>query len=149
MADNQSIKQDGTTGTNYVVAADENTGDGNSLVQYVKLMFGADGTFTRVSAAEGLPVAQSANPCVETTVAGSATSVTLLAANANRTGWRAWNDGTAIAYIHENNETASSTNWTLRLQAGEVYESAQNVTSAAITVIWASATGTMRITEWS
>lgn len=84
-------------------------------------------------------------------VAGSASSVTLLAANTARLGFVIVNDSTAILYI-KFGTTASATSFTYELpgNASGVYtlESAARFNyTGVITGIWASATGTARVTE--
>ena len=45
MADNPTVKNGTGAGTDYVVATDD---DGTAQHQYVKLEYGADGTFTKI-----------------------------------------------------------------------------------------------------
>ena len=53
MADNPTVKNGTGAGTDYVVATDD---DGTAQVQWVKLKYGADGSFTAVDATNPLPV---------------------------------------------------------------------------------------------
>lgn len=77
-----------------------------------------------------------------TSVAGSATSVELLAANANRTEAIIRNDSTAILYIQEG--ASATTSSAIRLiQHGTVIITSTLVVNG----IWESATGNARITE--
>jgi hypothetical protein len=82
-------------------------------------------------------------------VAGSATSVTLIASNAARRGFAIFNDSTAILYIHGGGGTASTTSFTWNLLAGESLERFGPCYTGALTGIWASATGNARTTEWT
>jgi hypothetical protein len=78
-------------------------------------------------------------------VSGSASSVTLLASNANRKGATIVNDSSAILYV-KFGSTASTTSYTVRMVSNAYYEVPFNY-SGIITGIWASATGAARVTE--
>lgn len=82
-----------------------------------------------------------------TSVSGSASSVSLLASNANRKGAAFYNDSSAILYL-KLGATASTTSYTVQLVAGAYYE-IPFITpyTGAIDGIWASAAGAVRITE--
>ena len=88
------------------------------------------------------------NAGTKANVAGSASSVTILAANALRTGASVYNDSTAILYLDVTGGTASATSFTIKLQADEYYEVPFGY-HGLITGIWASATGSARVTEWT
>lgn len=80
-------------------------------------------------------------------VAGSASSVPLLAANANRKAAYFYNDSTANLYLAFSN-TASTTAYTVKLPAGAYYEAPTSpVWQGAISGIWDSTSGSVRITE--
>ena len=80
-------------------------------------------------------------------VAGSASSVTLLAANASRLGAVIMNDSSASLYV-KFGSTASTTSFTYLVVAGGTVELPTNaVYTGIITGIWASATGSARVTE--
>ncbi len=81
----------------------------------------------------------------QTSVAGSASSVSLLASNASRLGATIFNDSSAILYL-KLGTTASTTSYTAQLASNAYYEVPFNYTGA-IDGIWASATGNARITE--
>lgn len=82
-----------------------------------------------------------------TSVAGSATSVSLLASNASRKGATFYNESTAILYL-KLGATASTSSYTVQLVAGAYYELPFVKTyTGAIDGIWASANGNVRITE--
>lgn len=82
-------------------------------------------------------------------VAASATSVTVLAANSYRQRYQIWNDSAAVMYLDETGGTASATSCTVPIAAGAYYESpTQDCTPSKLTALWASATGTARVTEW-
>lgn len=82
----------------------------------------------------------------QASVASSATSVTILASNANRLGAAVYNDSTAILYLLLGSGTASNAAYTVQMQAGNYYEVPAFYTGA-ITGIWASANGNARVTE--
>lgn len=80
-----------------------------------------------------------------TSVSGSASSVQLLAANANRLGATIFNDSTATLYV-KFGTIASTTSHTVQLKASAYYEVPFNYTGR-IDGIWSSMTGAARITE--
>jgi hypothetical protein len=80
-----------------------------------------------------------------TSVAGSATSVTVLASNAARKGAMVVNDSTSIVYIAFS-ATATSTAFSAKLNASDYYEVPFGYTGI-ITGIWVTATGSARVTE--
>jgi hypothetical protein len=80
-----------------------------------------------------------------TSVSGSASSVSLLASNNARVGATVYNDSAAILYI-KLGATASATSFTVKVQPEEYFEVPFGYTGA-IDGIWASATGSARITE--
>jgi hypothetical protein len=81
----------------------------------------------------------------QSSVGGSATTVTLLASNANRLGATCYNDSSAILYL-KLGATASATSFTVAMAASSYYEAPFGYTGI-IDGIWASATGNARITE--
>lgn len=86
------------------------------------------------------------NASTKANVAGAAASTTILAANALRTGATVWNDSTAILYIDLTGGTASATSCSVKLIADAYYEVPYGY-HGLITGIWASATGSARVTE--
>lgn len=87
---------------------------------------------------------RSATPS-QSSVAGSASSVSLLASNANRLGATVSNDSTAALYL-KLGATASTTSYSIKMLQDDYYEVPYGYTGA-IDGIWASATGNARITE--
>lgn len=79
-------------------------------------------------------------------VAGSASSVTLFSANANRRGGIIFNDSTAILYV-KFGATASTTSFSYKLLAGATLEFPEPMYVGVVDGIWASATGSARNTE--
>lgn len=80
-------------------------------------------------------------------VASSATSVTVLASNANRLGASVYNDSTQILFLLlTTGGTASATVYTVQMVAGAYYEVPFGYTGALIG-IWASANGNARVME--
>ena len=80
-----------------------------------------------------------------TSVAASATSATLLAANTARKGATVYNDSTVTLYL-KLGATASTTSHTLQMIKNSYYEVPFNYTGI-IDAVWASATGSARISE--
>lgn len=91
-----------------------------------------------------IKASRSATP-TQSSVAGAATTTSLLASNSARLGATIYNDSTAILYL-KLGATASTTSYTAQLAAGAYYEVPFQYTGA-IDGIWASATGNARITE--
>ena len=81
-------------------------------------------------------------------MAASATSVTVLAASASRQGASVYNDSTAVLYL-KLGAAASVTSHTTQVAAGQLYELPAPVYTGIIDGIWASATGSARVTELS
>lgn len=82
-------------------------------------------------------------------VAGTASSTTILAANASRKRVVIVNDSTAALYL-KFGATASATSYTYLLQGGDTYESPSiPVYTGIIDGIWASAAGAARVTEFT
>ena len=80
-------------------------------------------------------------------VAGATSSQTLLAANTLRLGAVIMNDSAATLYV-KFGSTASTTSFTYLLTAAATLELPTNaVYTGIITGIWASATGSARVTE--
>lgn len=90
-----------------------------------------------------------AGTATDASVADSATSVTILAANALRRGAMVYNDSTATLYLRFSSSAASATSFGVKLFADDFYElSAGMVYTGAITGIWATAAGgAARVTE--
>lgn len=81
----------------------------------------------------------------QTSVSSSATNVTLLAANTSREGATLYNDSTQICYVRLQ-ATATSANFSVKMQPEDYYEVPAGYTGI-IDGIWASANGSMRVTE--
>ena len=84
----------------------------------------------------------------ESNVAGSATDVTILAANTSRLGFSVYNDSAAILYLLLSNTTSSATVHTIQIAPGGYFEKELGYTGA-VKGIWASATGSARVTEFT
>jgi hypothetical protein len=80
----------------------------------------------------------------------TATSTQLVAPNSALSGVSVFNDSTAILYILQGQGTASATNFSVKLDAGDYWESpARAYVRGGLTGIWASdASGAARITTW-
>jgi hypothetical protein len=135
----------------YTVASDEVAVAGTqpvSQVQWVKLVDGTvNGTTPIAGDANGLrvnPTPRAATTAV-TSVASSATNVTLLASNTSRVGAAVFNDSTALLFV-KLGATASATSFTVKLYQDGYFEVPFGFTGQ-IDGLWASATGSARITE--
>ena len=89
---------------------------------------------------------QSSSTASITSVSGSVSSVSLLAANSSRKGATFFNDSTAILYLSLGTTSASTTSYTLQVGPNGYYE-LPFAWQGAIQGIWGSATGAVRITE--
>lgn len=85
----------------------------------------------------------------KSSVAASASSVTLLAANSLRKRWSVYNDSSAILYLDTTGGTASSTSYAVQVPANGYFEGPLPVNTGLITGIWASATGNARFVEFA
>lgn len=150
MADLVTVDNGGLT--DYTVLTDEVTDGtlGTGQKQMVGIM---DGT---VGGTNKLAVDSSGNASVkqkqsstgtQTSVSASATTVTVLAANSSRVGAAVYNDSTALLYL-KCGATASSTSHTVQIVAGGYWEAPYGYTGI-IDGIWASATGSARVTEFT
>ena len=126
IADGADVAEGATTDTAYV----SGNGTNNALLK---------GIFGKLAA-------RTAANAATTSVGGSASSVTLLAANANRVAYSVYNDSTAILYLLEDNSAAaSSSNYTWQIAPGGGWINDEY--TGKVVGIWASATGNARITE--
>ena len=85
---------------------------------------------------------------VLTTVASSASTVVLKAANTARLGLMIFNDSTAVLYLAFA-ATATTSAFTVKIGADGYYELPGPVYTGAVSGIWASANGNARVTEVS
>ncbi len=120
-----------------------------SLIALLPAALGANGGLKVEGIASGvaqpvsLPVVASATLA---NVAGSASSVTLLASNASRKLAIIVNDSTAVLYV-KFGATASATSFTWKLAAGDTLEFPQPMYTGVVDGIWDSAAGFARTTE--
>ncbi len=159
MADNVAI----TAGSGTSVAADDIA---SVFYQRVKLSLGADGTAVDAVAGAGVVgtgvqrmtlasddplVALVGAPTVGTitSVASSASDVTILASNATRKGAYIYNDSTQVLYLALSNVTSSATVFTQKMAAGDSFSLLPGSYTGVIKGIWASANGNARVTEWT
>lgn len=77
-------------------------------------------------------------------------STQLLAPDSTRKGFSIWNDSTAVLYVLRGPGTASATNCSFSLAAGDYFESPDAVyAQGEIRGVWASdASGAARLTTW-
>jgi hypothetical protein len=105
-----------------------------------------DGTLRVVTASDSQIAIKCPSTGTLANKASSATSITLIASNASRLGFTIHNDSTAILYVKFGG-TASSTSYSVKLIADAYYESPIGWYTGVIDGIWASATGSARVTE--
>lgn len=79
-----------------------------------------------------------------TSIASSATVVTISGANATRKGLTVFNESTSVLYL-KLGASASNTSYTLQIPAGGYWELPFNYTGA-ISGVWATANGFARVT---
>lgn len=84
----------------------------------------------------------------QSNVAGSASAVTILAANTARYGAAIFNDSSAILYLILSASTPTSSVYTVQMAPNAYYEVPYGYTGI-IKGIWASATGSARVTEFT
>lgn len=93
------------------------------------------------------PLSITASTATLTSVNGTVSSTTLLAANANRLGAIIYNDSTAILYVAYAG-TASTTAYTVQVPSQALFElPTQPDYTGIITGVWAAANGAARVTE--
>lgn len=111
---------------------------------------GTNGDYTQMSVdVNGRSIVTSkAKTGTEISVAGNASSVTILAANTDRLGASVYNDSTAILYLRYSATAATSSAFTVKLFPEDYHEIFGGYTGQ-LTGIWASAAGNARITELS
>jgi hypothetical protein len=150
MAANDSANQ---TGNDAIATNVLTTVNGTAVTgieaQRIKVGYGDDGTFWDASDAFPLPVQRSSDTAAVTSVAASATSVTVIAANTNRRGLKLHSvTSSAVCYVRFGTTaaTASLGGHSLDIQPGYLYEDPDGY-KGAITAIWASATGGLNVTE--
>lgn len=78
-------------------------------------------------------------------VASSITVVTLLAANAARRSGAFYNDSTSALYL-KHGATATATDFTVKLAAGQFYELPDPLYTGIVTGIWVAADGGCQVT---
>src|SRR5260221_593457 len=94
-------------------------------------------------------IIESGNPTPTVTQVGSsATSATILAANANKKGTLFFNDSTAILYLLYGIGTASTTNYSVQIPAKGYFEDPFHYTGG-FSGIWSAANGFVYCTEVS
>jgi hypothetical protein len=114
------------------------------------LIYGNDGSTNRAIRTDGLGrLITACSTPTKSNVAASASSVTLLAANANRRGLSFYNDSSSNLYVDSSGGTASTSSFSFLMLPFSYFEAPQPVHTSAITGIWTTATGTLRVTEFT
>ena len=90
---------------------------------------------------------QRATASTVTAVASSATSVQIVAANAARLGLSIYNDSTYSLYLRYGSGAASSSDFSVLLQSGALYEVPDRSVTLEVRGVWSSANGNARATE--
>lgn len=116
-------------------------------VQRFKAGYGDDGSHRDVSPAFPLPTRQLSDGSAVSSVAGSTSTVTLLSVNANRIGASVYNDSTSDVFV-ACAAGASSTAFSVKLASGGYFEVPFGYTGI-VTAVWATATGSARVTEYN
>ena len=80
-------------------------------------------------------------------VSSSATSVQIIAANASRLGLSVYNDSNQSLYLRYGSSAASTTDYSVLVQAGGLYEIPDRSVQLELRGIWPSANGFARVTE--
>lgn len=85
-----------------------------------------------------------------TSVNDTDSSTTLLGADSSREGASVFNDSTAILYLRQGLGTATTSDYSVQVGAGDYWESPhRNWVRGGMTGIWASdASGSAKITDW-
>lgn len=83
----------------------------------------------------------------QTSVASSASDVTILASNANRLGAMVYNDSTQILYLLVGSGTSSTSNYSVQVPSQGFYTLDFPAYTGVLKGIWASANGNARVTE--
>lgn len=83
-----------------------------------------------------------------TSVAASTSSVTALASNANRVGASFYNDSSSLCFLAFSATTASNTAFSIRLMPNSFTDLSVDYTGQC-NAIWSTATGSLRVTEWT
>ena len=144
---------DGLEGKDYATSAKQDIlighvdGIEGSIDQIEGYLDGVEALLTTIDADTSVIAdAVKASTATVTSVNDTASSTTLLAANANRKGATIYNDSTVALYI-KFGVTASATDFTVKLSPNNYYE-VPNGYTGRIDGIWASdASGAARITE--
>lgn len=101
---------------------------------------------TKLTSIDGKLVSQSVSSASLTSVAAAASSTSILASNSSRKGAKFYNDSTSDAYLAFA-ASATTSAFTVKMVAGSYYSMELPVYTGAISAIWDTANGSMRITE--
>lgn len=107
---------------------------------------GVESNFAQVDSEGNLQSKVVASTATVTSVASSATNVTLLSANSGRKGASFYNDSNQTSAV-KFGATASFTSFTLKIPANGYYEMTGPIYTGQIDAIWNVANGNMIVTE--
>lgn len=117
-------------------------------IQGATLSLDADGVEIKNDAGNPIPTSVAVRTPTTTSVTSSATSVTILASNANRRGISIANDSTQVLRLSYATP-ATTANAFIVMQPGSfLWLDQQLMITSAIYGIWASANGTAQVTEY-
>lgn len=139
MATSQISVKD-SSGSNVLVARIPDTGQATKSLSLPVALASDDALVSLVTApATG----------TQSIVASSATDVTLLASNAARKGAYFYNDSTQALFLLCSNATSSATVFTQKLAAGDAFQILPGGYTGIVKGLWASANGSLRVTEFT
>ena len=114
----------------------------------VTLSVTADGVEIKNDIGNPIPTSVAPRTPTTTSIPGNASSVTILAANANRKGISIANDSTAILRLSFSSPATSGNAFIVMQPGSFLLLDQQLIVTNAIYGIWASATGTAQVTEY-
>lgn len=114
----------------------------------VTLSVTADGVEIKNDIGNPIPTSVPTRTPTTTSVPGSASSVTILAANANRRGISIANDSTAVLRLSFSSPATSSNAFIVMQPKSFLLLDQQLIVTNAIYGIWESANGTAQVTEY-
>jgi hypothetical protein len=108
-----------------------------------------EGNVQTVDSGGNAAVKQTCSTGAKSSVGASTSSVTVLASNTARRSFAVYNDSTVALYLDLTGGTATTSSFSVLLNGGDYYESPTPAYVGAVTGIWASATGSARVTEFT
>lgn len=133
-----------------IIIADSTDSAGLTVVKDVDPSSSEYGIVTRnIPSATPTPIeVKTVSNSSVTSVASSATNVTLLAANSNRKGATFYNDSTKILYL-KMGATASTSSFTIKMAANSYFELPLPCYTGIIDGLWSNVNGAVNVTEFT